>query len=72
MISLRKIDVPADVILCSDHLCQCPAHSDFISIYYDDIVSYLVDAGDKCIPRCKPPGKRMPGWNDQARLQGCC
>ena len=56
-----------DVILCSDHLCHCPAPSHFIYIFYDDIVSFLVDTGDKCIPRCKPPGKRVPGWNDQVR-----
>ena len=25
--SLSEISVPADAILCSDHLCRCPSHT---------------------------------------------
>ena len=62
---LGNVIVPIDAVNCVDH--RCTAHNHDISQYCSDIVSCLKDAGEKTIPKCKPPGKRSPGWNDDVR-----
>ena len=63
---LSKISVPADAANCSDSACTC--HFSDIVKYCKDITSCLKRAGDINIPKCKPPGKRIPGWNDEVKL----
>ena len=62
---LSSVDIPLDAIRCTDFLCT--DHQTVISQYCSDIASCLEDAGKTTIPKCKPSGKRIAGWNDEVR-----
>ena len=51
--------------MCCDH--SCTEHSSDITQYCDDIIRCLTNASIKTIPKCKPAGKRVPGWNDEVK-----
>lgn len=62
---LLSVSVPVDAIECCDPLCT--DHHDAISKYFTNLESCILSAGESCIPKSKPVGSRVPGWNDHVR-----
>lgn len=62
---LQGLSVPSELLSCINP--KCDLHSDAITRYCDGVISCLVEAGSRCVPKCKPPGKHVVGWNDLVR-----
>ena len=62
---LCKLDIPDDVLSCSNLFCEL--HSSFISSSHEHIVSSLVTAAQESITFTQPyskPNRTHPGWNE--------
>lgn len=62
---LSHLSIPSSVIECTNP--QCTEHKDFITKYCNDLIDCMYSSGMKTIPKCKPPGTRVAGWNEFVR-----
>lgn len=62
-VNLSNVPIPHGALLCNDK--NCTVHKNDINVFHENIISALLDAGDKAIPVSRPSvSKVLPGWND--------
>jgi hypothetical protein len=64
------VNIPSDVIMCSELNCDNPSHKDKFNAMYMDMCKCLLDASDSTIVKCKNQQSSdfvVPGWNDYVK-----
>ncbi len=61
---LSDINIPNDVILCSDVLCDNSAHKASIDNFCRDILKCCLESGTDSIPLRKLSNRSVPGWKE--------